>query len=228
VPVSRALLADLLDAAGARAVLTRGIADEVTDLDRVRVASREHADWYIRIDAALADTGSATALLHYPNSAGGERLARALAPWLERRLGRPARPRTDTQFVLQQTPCPAVVVVLPLARGEASSFVDPDGLRQRAYALFVGLRAALDAEGASRPPLVGKLQPGEPARAALAMLDGAEVLPLATDGSFRFECVAPGRRLLRLQSEGSCTEIEISVSGTDTTRVQLPAPAGQP
>jgi hypothetical protein len=89
-----------------------------------------------------------------------------------------------------------------------------------AYATFVGVRTALDPEAASRPPLVGR---APAASSGLVTLDGAEVLPLATDGTFRFECVAEGAHIV--QWSDAARTVVVQVAGPDTTRVELPPPA---
>jgi N-acetylmuramoyl-L-alanine amidase len=215
------LLADQLRAAGSRALLTRGVSDEVSDLERVRLATREHADWYVRVDG-----GPSWAVLHYPGSRDGERLARSLAAALERRLGSRVEVRSDTQRLLQQTPCPAVTVVQPDVAAAAAAAPDPARARRRAHALQAGLRALLDPQAAQLAPLVGVVHPAPPD--AVVLLDAAIAVPLEADGRFVFDAVAPGRRTLLVQSAAGSAEIEVVTSGTDTTRVRLALPATRP
>ena len=58
------------------------------------------------------------------------------------------------------------------------------------------------------------------------MLDGAEALPIGPQGVFRFECVAPGRRLVSILRPGAPPyELLATVAPGDTSlvRVQLPS-----
>jgi hypothetical protein len=64
-------LAERLAAGGATAALVRDRATGTSDLERIRVALEQRADWYVRLD--LAPQAPAM-VLHYPGSAGGERL----------------------------------------------------------------------------------------------------------------------------------------------------------
>jgi N-acetylmuramoyl-L-alanine amidase len=222
-------LRELLEAGGARAVLTRGPADEVSDLERVRRAARERASWYLRVETQLAPLAPA-AVLYYPGSAGGQRLADAVARWSARRLGgAAARLQTDTRFVLQQTPCPAALVLLPgPGAGESLEMLaSAESTRRRAYALFLGLRVTIDARAESLTTLEGRVEsplPGTPP-AELVVLDGAEALPLGPRGAFRFDCVAPGRHVVSFRRPGAPPyELQATVAPGDTSvvRVQLP------
>jgi N-acetylmuramoyl-L-alanine amidase len=197
-----------LAAAGAHAALTRELADAATDLDRVRRATG--ADWFVRIEAT-ADA-DAPAALHYPGSVAGARLAESLAAAIGRRGGSSVAVRTDTRFVLQQTPCPAVWVRLPAAR-----FATLDARRDLAYALAAGARVALDPEAARWPPLVGHV---EGARGEAVSLDGADIVPVPASGPFRFEHVAPGPHRLVLIGD-TPRSVEVTASGQDTTRAVI-------
>ena len=137
-------LGELLDAAGAAVRQTRGAVDAVPDVERVRLASTHAADWYVRVEHSL-DAGRCAQVLHYPNSRAGVQLARPVAARL-RGLGAcdSVGVRADPRYVLQQTPCPAIVVQLPGPATSATraASAHPDSLRRAAAMLLLGLRAA--------------------------------------------------------------------------------------
>jgi N-acetylmuramoyl-L-alanine amidase len=199
-------LAAQLNAAGAHATLTRPRAGTASDLERVRAAAG--ADWFVRVEAT--NDADAPAVLHYPGSEGGARLAVALAAALAARGGAPVAVRAEARFVLQQTPCPAVWLRVP-PRGVATL----GARRDLAYALGVGARVALDPSAAAWPPLVGRV---EGTGAEVVLLDGADAVPVQPDGRFRFEHVAPGTRRLAVVGEAP-RAVAVVASGQDTTRV---------
>jgi N-acetylmuramoyl-L-alanine amidase len=213
------LLTACLEGGGAETHLSRGPTEQVPDLERTRLASRVHADWYVRIDLVPK---SSAAVLHYPGSASGEQLARALARWLERRLGGPVQVLEDTHTILQQTPCPAVIVRLPLPGPDLTwwGYALPEALRHTAYALSVGIRAGIVPGVESLPALA--VTGASAAPGLLALLDGAESVPAGKDGRIVFECVEPGEHWLSLHGAGTVRERRIQVAAEDTTRVSLP------
>jgi hypothetical protein len=214
-------LHDLLQAAGARALLVRRAAEIVSDVARVQRATDLGAHRYLRIDVV---PGGNARLLHYPGSADGERLARALASWWARRnAGRGVPVAADTRLILQQTPCPAALVELPLRSAQ-----DAEATRAAAYALFVGMRAAFDSAGTAAPPLAGVVVEetagvGTSPDFGLVSLDGAEVLGVGKNGRFVFEAVAPGAHLVRLHGLRPLVS-RVQVAARDTTHVRLAAP----
>ncbi len=199
----------MLAASGARAVSTRGAADAVTDLDRVRLAARTGARWFVRIEVVSAGPG---AVLYYPGSADGERLANALGRALGRRQLGPALVRTDTRWVLQQTPCPAVAVQL-LATAVRSAAER----REAAVAIVQGLRNTLDPAAELLPPLAGHV---DAAGSGLVTLDDAETVPLTVRGTFRFDAVRAGFHRLSLL-DGATPDTLVQVNGQDTTYVEI-------
>lgn len=200
------MLAGTLEALGARPALARGAAGAVADLDRVRIAARTLARWYLRIEVVPAGAASAA---HYPGSEAGERAARALHDALAARGFAPRPVRTDARFVLQQTPCPAVCVQLP-----AAAISTLAGRRNAIAALTAGLHTVLDPAAAALPPLVGLVAP---APGGIAILDGADTAPLV-GGIFRFEHVTPGAHSITLL-DSARVEIPVQASGTDTLRI---------
>jgi len=196
----------LLEAAGARVRVTGSPSAGVIDAERIRAAS--DADAFVRI--AL---GTVPVAEHFPGSSGGAALARALARAIAGAVGVDSIPvRPASRWVLQQTPCPAVDIVVPISEDDGAA-------RRVAAALSVGLRLAQAPETARLPPLVGHVQGAPPG--ALVLLDGAETVPVDAHGAFRFEAVSTGHHILTLA--GDANVIEIQVTGRDTTRVDLPA-----
>lgn len=207
--ISRAL-GDLLEGAGARATLTREPLESPSDLQRLRRSLRAAPAWYVGIECGPG----AAAVLHDPSSVAGERLAKSLAAWLHRRLGGSFAVGAETRFMLRQTPCPAVIVHLPLAAGR-----DAERARLVAYALFVGLRGGIGTGELPRTVLAGEVSP--PWTAALAELDGAAVLPVDANGRFRFEAVESGVHRLRLVGDGSAPAAVHVRAAADTVRVRF-------
>jgi hypothetical protein len=210
-----AFVAEALSAGGAAVELLRDAAEPIADFERVRRASRWHPDWYLRLETTT--TSSRARVLYYPGSAGGERVARAIAARLERLAGSSVAVATDTRFILQQTPCPAILVEWP-----AHKAADATATRRLTQQLVVGIRVGLDPGTAGTPPLAGRLVP-RPTTPSLVSLDDALVVPVEADGSFVFECVAPGdHRVARLDRPPMA--IRARVAGADTTWVRLARP----
>jgi N-acetylmuramoyl-L-alanine amidase len=92
-----------LQAAGAKAVVTRQDANAATPEDRVRLAERAGADLYLVIGHG---TGTAA---HYYASRNGARLADLLHQQLKG-----IEPKPDASYLLSHTPCPALVVRSPM------------------------------------------------------------------------------------------------------------------
>jgi len=106
-------LAAFLRGAGATVVMTREDDRLVADQTKVLLADAVGADLYLGL-ARAGEDGPAWRVLHHPGSTRGEAWARALAAAL------PVTGVTDTvgvdaayDYLLRQTACPAVVVVLP-------------------------------------------------------------------------------------------------------------------
>jgi hypothetical protein len=198
-----------LAAAGARVTVTRGPVEDVADLERARLAGHVAAHFYIRIETSLEPENRAR-LLHYPNSRVGNSLATSVGAWLlQRGVVDSVTIDSDPQPILMHTPCPALVVRLPVGHHEpgpqaaARHFAsNDDAVRQLVYALQLGLRAGLR----SVPPttLGGRVRvAGNPSLVPEAvLLDRTDLLTLPSDGAFRFDGVAPGRHELIFLNQG--------------------------
>jgi hypothetical protein len=202
-------LAERLRAAGALPLVVRARGEPAADLLRVQRATGHEADWYLRIEP-----GAAAAVRFAPSSGAGERLAREIAAALERESGLRPAVASEASFVLLQTACPAVVVVLP-----ASQLGDALRTRGLVAALGCGLRRVLDPESAALPPLVGRAPAG-----ALVVLDGGEIAAARADGGFRFEALAPGTHCVRLLAPEPRPPV-CAVAAGDTLRIDLTAGA---
>lgn len=124
-------LAQRLEAAGARPVLTRSGDTGPDDIERIRMAAQWDAAVYIVVSAGAPpetarsldrdglQTDDPVFAGHYPGSSNGERLAQALAEH-----SGPVPVRACVAYPVQQTPCPAVwwqpVTVLGNASGPAA------------------------------------------------------------------------------------------------------------
>lgn len=220
-----AQLHELLNAAGAEVVLTRGAADVVPAQERVRIATQHAADFFVRLESSL-EVGRCARVLHYPGSARGAQLARGVARRLHTAIECDSvAVREDAQYVLQQTPCPAIVVQLagPRTQAARAATAHTDSLRRASAALFLGLRTALTPDIDAWPPLEVAGAGGEQARDALVVLDGVEARRPDARGRVRFEHVAPGAHQLVWLSRNAIERWITTVDG-DTTRVQLGAP----
>ncbi len=137
-----------LAAAGANPILARTRDGEISDLERVRAADGADAALYVRItfgetpprnrDPRDPELPRVTEpyVAHYPGSANGERLARALAD----RLGI-GETRSSHTYVLQQPAAPAVIIhpASIAADGEAFEFMTPEARRQAAANIYQAL-----------------------------------------------------------------------------------------
>ncbi|MCX5800370.1 MAG: N-acetylmuramoyl-L-alanine amidase [Candidatus Eisenbacteria bacterium] len=107
--------------------------ETVPDEDKVLRSEKFGAQTYVRIEPSPQRSGS---VLHYPGSSTGTELARGVARWWGKMLSvREPSVGEDARYVVRQTSCPAVVVMLPTSAGRGdekySSIV--------AYALFLGI-----------------------------------------------------------------------------------------
>lgn len=149
-------LAALLCHAGAEVVLTRDKDIDAADLARLAVAMAENADVFVTISygmspaesllldqAGLHRTGPAGFVGHYPGSDRGARLAGHIAAAL---VGVPVA--QSAAYLLQQTPCPAVLVqpASLASKGRKAFDVEDhyrnvESRRKDAEALYAGLLA---------------------------------------------------------------------------------------
>jgi N-acetylmuramoyl-L-alanine amidase len=220
-----AQLGDLLHAAGAEVKLTRGAGDVVPPQERVRIATHHAADFYVRLESSL-EVGRCARVLHYPGSQRGAELARGVARRLRAALECDSvQVVENAQYVLQQTPCPAIVVQLPGPNTPArrAAAAHPDSLRRASSMLLLGVRTALTPNIDAWPPLDVVGGAGDLARDALAVLDGVEAQRPDARGRVRFEHVAPGtHHLVWLAGARNANETWIATNAQDTTRVELP------
>ena len=188
---SARILAGFLAAAGAEVRLTREGDLALSDAERVQASEAFQAERFLRIshDAGAPRLGSA------PGSAAGRAWAGRAARELER-LGLAAPPLTEeSDYVLQQTSCPALIAS-PASLGDEAAearLLAAGALRAEAYALFLALAREWAPEAAWPADSLTLLDPaGHPVAGAAVTLGGALVLVTDASGRIRFARTEPG------------------------------------
>ena len=102
-------LEEMVRWAGGDAILTRRTEKIRPERERIPLAERLNADYWITLD-----TGDSIEVRHYPGSSKGTPAARAIAEKLERAFRKPIPVRHGTEAVLRETPCPALRLLTPL------------------------------------------------------------------------------------------------------------------
>lgn len=121
-----------LEAAGAKAVLTRGRDESPSDVQRVRDANRAGAMLFLTIGHS---TTGQLRTSHYPSSAKGKQIAGDIRSALTRVLEATGSTVADSTYTLIQTTCPSVTVV----PGPAPATDTSARARREAYGIFLGL-----------------------------------------------------------------------------------------
>ncbi len=139
------VLKDLLQAEGARVVVTRAEGRGPDLYARAALANREKADAFVSIHLNAAETQSPAGTETYCHPAGGEgcRLAAALQRRLVAGLGRADRGVLTADFVvLRETAMPAALVELAYVSNpeEEGLLAAPDFRRRAAASILEGLR----------------------------------------------------------------------------------------
>ncbi len=138
--------------AGGKPHLTRDSPDFVPAAERISLAARDGADYWITVR-----TEEAMSVRHFPGSRLGAPAARSVAAALSEALGVDVPVLTGAERVLRDTPCPALVVALPpVEDGRAGR----GRLRRAAQAILEGLALRLGAQERSEPISIGSLSPG--------------------------------------------------------------------
>lgn len=187
-------LEGFLRAAGADVRLTRNDEEVRLPEDVARLTNRFRADRYVEIrhPSAAVDSPRVLRASFFPGSANGEAMARVVGETAARRLAVPFRgPAETVTYALQQTACPAIVVLAPaISIAEEESRLDRASYqREQAYAVFLGL---LRHYGVAETGVL-EVEVKGPARAGwIATLDGTWTLVTGEDGRVFFECVPPG------------------------------------
>jgi N-acetylmuramoyl-L-alanine amidase len=196
--VARAL-GGLLEAAGARVLLTRDGDYAVSDFERVRMSEGFRADRYLRI----GHRGEPTRIGHYFSSAAGKRWGERTAAELSRfGLGGPPVGE-DAQYPIQQTSCTSLYV--SAARVDSSSDEDrliaPGAIRMEAWALFLGLAREWSNETFELDSIRVVDADGRPAPAAAVRLGRGLVAQTDASGVARFARTEPGAMLIEVHGD---------------------------
>jgi len=102
------LIGNLLEAAGAEVFFTRKGDQSVTLQNRIENANEIMPDLFVRITQdSISGIGK---IIHYPGSRGGKRLGKRLIQAFEHFHSPMVDLETGAFLILQQTPCPAVVI----------------------------------------------------------------------------------------------------------------------
>lgn len=183
------ILAEFLQAAGARVHLTRSGDLALTEAQRVQGSETFRAERYLRIGHRVRRLG------HYFSSPGGRRWAAATSA-LFAALGLPAPPvAEDASYPLQQTSCPALYASPARVDSAADedALLGPGALRAEAYALFLALAREWAPEAAwVTDSLEVRDAAGVPVPGALVTLGDALVLETDARGRVRFARTEPG------------------------------------
>lgn len=174
-----------LQAAGANVVLTRGPDENPNDVQRVRVANRLGAMLFLTIGHGTSDR---VVTSHYPRSAKGEQIAKAIRAALSSALeARDGVTEPDSSYTLIETTCPSVTVV----PGSVTPGADdtPPRARREAYGIMLGLMPRDPLSAALR---VRVRRHGLPVPDARVTADGQWIGQTDVTGTWRFFDLAPG------------------------------------
>ncbi len=198
-------LAAYLEEAGASVHLTRDGDESVTSYQRVELANRVGADFFISVrHDAVAEPDRRPYLAYYGTSEYGKSLVREIALEWTAVLGEEPIMREEYRYILQHTPCPAIVVMsrdIGTAEREESTYRAHYGIRE-AHATYTGLvRFLLGAEAASLGEIEGQVQaPFRKEAPPVVELDGWLRTSCDSGGRFTLRLVEPGEHLLAITS----------------------------
>jgi N-acetylmuramoyl-L-alanine amidase len=223
-------LAGYLRAAGAIVTLTRAHDEDATPLARVRRTAAAEAERFLQIElGADADRPehNGTRSAHYPGSLIGEPLARLVQEELLDELGlRNLGLVEDARFVLQQTPCPAVLVrpVMITHPAEETALLSSARRRKIAYALYCAFLRHFEGDGSGAIRGGVRDERGRPAEGALVTLDGYLSVQTDEEGRYALRYIRPGEHALALtgyRGERSVVSVEVGEGETVTRDLVL-------
>jgi len=228
---------EYLSAAGARVRQARRTEETPTDRDVVLLTNRFRAGLYVevRYRRGSADSALAAQTYYFPGSLRGFAVAGTVGSALGRALGIPVLPPAETvTFPLQQTACPAIIVVPPsLGRvDEELRLSEPWYQRKQAYAIFGGLLA--DAGVTNTAALHVTLARDSSAVASpsgrsnwLVTVDDTWRLLTSPDGEAVFDWLPAGIHqvvLRRGETTAGPFEIELQSGDSRTLETSIPPP----
>ncbi|MFH1277343.1 MAG: N-acetylmuramoyl-L-alanine amidase [Candidatus Eisenbacteria bacterium] len=199
-------LEEMVGFAGGVPELTRS-GEAVPDVGkRIALANRFGPDYWITIEY-----GDRYEVRHFPGSKEGAPFAEAVAEDMGYRLGADVPVRDGAEPVLRDTPCPAIVVTLPMDMGEGR----PARARMRAtaQAIQTALADRLDPD----PPMRGLLQIDLPFPHAQVRIDDAVTFQDHGAAVWRIGSIPAGRHLVRLETEEGWTEHFLDIPPYKTT-----------
>jgi len=202
-------LVQLLNTAGANAILTRNRGEELTPYSRVRLANETGAELFIslRHEASSNPRIQGMTAYAYPTSRTGKRLGSLVLESIANQLEMPVRgPLEAADYVLQQTGCPALIVNL----GYISNPETEEALygtrynRSQAFAIFTALVEFYAGNSINFGELSGyvKDENGNPVSNALIIFGGILIRQAENDGSFVFTHVESGEYTIAISAKG--------------------------
>jgi hypothetical protein len=198
-------LAAYLEEAGATVLLTRDGDESVTSLQRIEIANRAGADFFISLrHDAVGEAGRKPYAAYYGTSEAGRKLAAAIALEWNAVLGEEPLLREEYRYVLQQTPCPAVVIMcrdIGTPEREESTYRAHYGIRE-SYAVYAGLvRFLAGGDADSLATIEGQVQaPFRQEVPPVLELDGWLRAACDSRGRFTLRLVEPGQHLIEITS----------------------------
>jgi len=209
-----AALADMIERSGGRVVLTRRHGEAASGIERVLAAEAAGAARYLLLSHRPQGEGGRPTVGHYPGSATGADLARAISSAASLLLpGEAPAVSEDARYVLRQSSSPAVSInLMPLEDHETERFFSrPWNVQREAYAVYAGLLTHLDTSGSLAPgklAVQATLPGGDPAEGVTFTVDGYLELAANEEGEAEITALKPGPHSLEAALEGYRTAFE--------------------
>ena len=202
-------LVEMLRWAGADAALTR-TGETVPSVDRrIAVANRTGADYWITLRY-----GGTPVVRHFPGSREGTPLAETTAGYLKSYLYEPFTTRDGNEPVLGRTPCPAMVIRLPIE--EERGRLSRARMRAAAQSILDALADRLDEDPAARAVLqIERRFPG-----SLVRIDGAVTFQDREAAVFRIHQVPPGLHRLEIETANGWVDTLVTLEPARTTVIR--------
>jgi N-acetylmuramoyl-L-alanine amidase len=209
-----AALAQMIESAGGRALITRERDGGASDVERLKLSESAGASRYLLISHRPTSKNGAPFIGHYPGSSTGAGLAGAIASSSALlKGGKLPAVIENANYALRQTSCAAVNLnLMPLSnRSRERLLSQPWNVAREAYAIYAGLLNHLDTEGAlsgGKIELELALPNGKPARGAAATIDGYLSLMADDRGVVPVTALTPGAHQVEVNLQGYAPAIQ--------------------
>jgi len=215
-------LKEYCEQAGALVFLTRDGDRDATLLQRVEAANQTSADLFVSIRHSFHQDprNPFYSILYYEQSGRGKKIAKNIFRNFEIYYGTDQEGRIEESidFVLQQTPCPSVVVD-PVYKNyflDAGEIAEPAWQRKTAYLIFNGIfdffwsEKMMENDKREYASLRARIldQNKQPVRNAFVQLDENQTLQTDREGSIWFLNVESGSHFLLIQGPGLSGQIQ--------------------